>query len=118
MVCETHLTTYINLFLEAIISVSRGPFRREPYRVSNSLANVESTTRLLEVLWDNGTHREAIGMQCHCPREVMYVAVFSHSTFLRLTNFRKLLCAIVLLFLVYTVFLLPIQWHVSNENYN
>ena len=44
MVCETHLTTYINLFLEAIISVSRGLFCREPYRVSNSLANVESTT--------------------------------------------------------------------------
>ena len=44
MVCETHLTTYINLFLEAIINVSRGPFCREPYRVSNSLANVESTT--------------------------------------------------------------------------
>ena len=44
MVCETHLTTYINLFLEAIISVSRGPICREPYRVSNSLANVESTT--------------------------------------------------------------------------
>ena len=31
MVCETHLTTYINLLLEAIISVSRGPFCREPY---------------------------------------------------------------------------------------
>ena len=44
MVCETHLTTYINLFLEAIISVSRGLFCREPYKVSNSLANVESTT--------------------------------------------------------------------------
>ena len=44
MVCETHLTIYINLFLEAIISVSRGLFCREPYRVSNSLANVESTT--------------------------------------------------------------------------
>ena len=26
-----HLTTYINLLLEAIISVSRGLFRREPY---------------------------------------------------------------------------------------
>ena len=31
MVCETHLTTYINLLLEAIISVSRGLFCREPY---------------------------------------------------------------------------------------
>ena len=31
MVCETHLTTYINLYLEAIISVSRGLFCREPY---------------------------------------------------------------------------------------
>ena len=31
MVCETHLTTYINLHLEAIISVSRGLFCREPY---------------------------------------------------------------------------------------
>ena len=47
MVCETHLTTYINLLLEAIISVSRGLFCREPYgyQIHSQMSRVQQRDR-------------------------------------------------------------------------
>ena len=84
MVCETHLTTYINLFLEAIISVSRGPFCREPYRVSNSLANVESTTYL------NGNMLKLMfKLNDMFKRKDMLKLMFKHKDMLKLMFKRK-----------------------------
>ena len=50
MVCETHLTTYINLHLEAIISVSRGLFCREPYtgyQIHSQMSRVQHNSQFI-----------------------------------------------------------------------